>query len=371
MIDRNLMFASDNAVRDALTKQRKLTNSDLKSLFISRGILVSKETKREDLALYFSRLNHDYYDHQSIANVMGVTHRKEKSSVTYINAKFSKDEIENALYVVHGDQQQEGDNREVLVRENGFELRIDYQQIDYGKSEFCQVVNKDAVVSISETDEGISIRWPLNDYVEKIKDRLLDVMARQRDDDDNNNFEVEEIELSNIIEPKLRTNFFIRLIDLIDGYERNDVSDVYVYNPKKNDADVDEEGDIDDDSNLGTHITKVSLSGEGVQVSQELKSLYDKGFYTCKVVWTAKKKEIDSDLYQFEAQFSNPEECKAFSYMVSGVYKFKSLNKYNKSKHRVDTIEEQRFSKLIEQAAKKALIEIQNAFKKGVYNDSE
>lgn len=363
MIDRNLMFASDNAVRDALIR-RKLTNDNLKSLFISRGILVSKETDREDLSIYFSRLNHDYYDHQAIARVMGMISGKEKSSVTYINNTFSKDEIEFALNEVRDEQQNEGDTRKVSIGEKIFELKVDYKEIDYGKSEFSQVRNKDAVISISETNEGISIRWPANEYVRKIKENLLDSFAKRCEKVEN--IQIEEIELSSIRDPKLRTKFFSRLIKLIEGYQLNDVTDVFVYNPKDPQAGRDDdEVQAGENSNLGIHITKASLSGEGVLNSKELESLYDKGFYISKIIWTAKTKAVDSNLYKFEAQFSNPEECKTFSYMVRGVFKYIRPRTYNKNRTNVDILDDQRFSKLIEKAAKNALIEIRDIFAKG------
>jgi hypothetical protein len=363
MIDRNLMFASDNAVRDALIK-RRLTNDDLKSLFISRGILVSKETDREDLSIYFSRLNHDYYDHQAIARVMGIVSGKEKSSVTYINNTFTKDDIESSLNEVLDHQQNEGDKRKVTIREKVFELTVEYKEIDYGKSEFSQVRNKDAIISVSETNEGISIRWPANEYVKKIKDNLLDSLAKKIEK--VGNIQIEEIELSSIRDPKMRTTFFSRLINLVEGYKLNDVTDVFVYNPKEPEAGMDDdEIQANENSNLGIHITKASLSGEGVLNSKELKSLYDKGFYISKIIWTAKTEAVDSNLYKFEAQFSNPEECKAFSYMVRGVYKYRRPRTYNKNRTNVDTLDDRRFSRLLEKAAKNALTEIRDIFAKG------
>jgi hypothetical protein len=363
MIDRNLMFASDNAVRDALIK-RRLTNDDLKSLFISRGILVSKETNREDLSIYFSRLNHDFYDHQAIARVMGIVSGKEKSSVTYINSTFTKDEIESALNEVRDHQQNEGDTRKVTIRDKVFELTVEYKEIDYGKSEFSQVRNKDAIISISETDEGVSIRWPANEYVKKIKENLLDSLAKKYEN--VGNIQIEEIELSSIRDPKMRTNFFSRLINLVEGYIVNDVTDVFVYNPKEPEAGMDDdEIQAGENSNLGIHITKASLSGEGVLNSKELKSLYDKGFYISKIIWTAKTNAVDSNIYKFEAQFSNPEECKTFSYMVRGVYKYIKPRTYKKNRTNVDTLDDMRFSRLIEKAAKSALTEIRDIFAKG------
>jgi hypothetical protein len=74
----SLYFVSDKAVHDALN-QHKFKKDDLKDIFISRGIITSSDTPREEIALYFSTLNHDYYDHQKIAEVFAVDRKREKN----------------------------------------------------------------------------------------------------------------------------------------------------------------------------------------------------------------------------------------------------------------------------------------------------
>lgn len=343
----NLLYASDKAIRDALLK-RKFTNADLKLLFISRGILVSNKTERKDLAEYFSRLNHDYYDHKKIASVLGIVSRKEKTSITNVNDRFDDDSLERAIHMVCDEQQKVGNFAEVKSTAKGFDLRINYIQIDYSKSEFSQIIHKDAVISIESESKGLTIRWPLNDYIGDVKEKLLDSLSQVQNN--GKDLDIEELELSNIHSAELRTKFFIQLINSLDGYRLTDVTDVFVYHPKES------RGDDEDD--LGVHISKASLKGEGVLNSDELNSLYKRGFYIWKIFWTAKADAHGSDLFEFEAQFSNAEQCKTFSYMIRGVYKYKSGGKHNKGKNSVSMFEEAKLSKLIEHAAKSSLDEI-------------
>lgn len=348
----NLLYASDKAIFDALN-QHKFTNADLKQLFISRGILVSHETKRNDLATYFSRLNHDYYDHQEIASVLGVAHRKEKSSITSINNTFEAEAIENAALAVKKEQEKCGDIVETRSTNKGIEITLRYSEIDYNKSEFRQVIQKEAIVTIEADDNGIAIRWPLNDRSEEVKERFIDHLGNSDDFDDD--LDIQEIELTNIETPKLRTDFFDHLIRHISDYKLYDVTDVYVYNPK-------ESVDSDEEDEIGVHIAKASLKGEGVLNSQVLNDLYDEGFYIWKIIWTAKTNHTDSDIYEFEAQFSNPEECKNFSYLIRGMYKYKSFDEYNKGKTSISHLEEIKLSRKIESAAKASLKKIVSEF---------
>jgi len=309
----NILYASDKALFDALV-QFKFKKSDLAELFISRGVIVSKASTREDLSKYFSRLNHDYYDHELIASVLGVAHRKEKSSLTSIKNDIEKDSVEKALGALQSKRQALGERVEVRSTNKGHELIIRYTEVDYNKSEFKQVIEKEAVLLVESSGSELQIRWPQNDFVEVLKEEILDELAGVVDSDEELN--VQEIELTHVLDVKLRTKFFVNLINSMSGYDLCDVTDVYVFNPKKS-----------GDDELGVHISKASLKGEGVLESEELLSLYKKGFYLSKIVWKAKADQHEADLYRFEAQFSDAENCKRFSYMASGVYKFKIQQK--------------------------------------------
>ena len=64
-------YATDKNIFDALN-EHKVDTPNVVHLFQRRNIVVSKKTVREDLAKYFSRLTHDYYDHKDIAARLGI-----------------------------------------------------------------------------------------------------------------------------------------------------------------------------------------------------------------------------------------------------------------------------------------------------------
>ena len=359
MTSGNLFYASDKAIRDALLQQ-KFTKADLKDIFLSRGILVSNETKRDVLANYFCCLNHDYFDHQTIASILGVGTRKEKTSITNVKNSINKETLEGVIHQIRDEQQKHGDIAEIKATHKGFEIKLKYSQVDYNKSEFRQVVDKEAIVSIETDDDGVAIRWPLNDYVEDVKEKILDLLSKTTKH--NESLDIEELELTNIEGADSRTGFFTQLIELMDGLSLYDVTDVHVYHPK--------ESKDDETDNLGVHISKASLKGEGVLSSSELTSLYRKGFYIWRIIWIAKKNSFDSDLYEFEAQFADAELCRKFSYMVRGVYKYKHGGEYNKGKTSMPINEENKFSRLIESAAQNSLNKIQGTVEDDVSDEN-
>jgi hypothetical protein len=110
------------------------------------------------------------------------------------------------------------------------------------------------------------------------------------------------------------------------------------------------------DGELGIHISRVSFRGEGVLLSSELQGLVQRGFYISKIVWQAtKNSEIDSDLYEFEAQFSEPETCTRFSYLPRGYYAYMSPKQYAIARTQCTHDEDRQLSKTIEAAARASL----------------
>lgn len=170
--------------------------------------------------------------------------------------------------------------------------------------------------------------------------------------------------MEGVADPSFRTQFFERLVHNLEDLKHYDVSDVYIYHPKNVDDEPEEDSFEDQDSesldpiDTGVHIKKASLKGEKVLHSDELRGLYDRGFYIWKIVWQSKGKFHDSDVYEFEAQFSDPERFRDFSYLAKGYYGYKAGGEYNKHRKRFDNQQERALGKKIEEAARCAIEEV-------------
>ena len=341
----NIYFASDKAIYDALL-QRKFKSVDLKELFLDRGIFLSESTDRNEVALYFSRLNHDYFDHQKIANVLNVESRKEKTSVLYVGNVSADSIIESSLHSVSTDQNAIGDEAVVTLTDKGLELKIKYTEVNYNKSEFRQVSQKTGVILFEKTDSGYVLRSSQTDYVNDIRSKILDAISEKSDA----KLEILDFDLS-YIDSGNRNKFFDFLRNGLDALSSVDVSDVYVYHP-----DIINE---DEDSELDVHIRKVSLTGNRVSDSEQLASLYEKGFHTWKMRWKVQE-SVDSDRYEVEAQFEDPEHCTGFSYSILGIYHHKGIgaqpgaSAYSSQRKHLSPLQTIILSRKMEQAAKKA-----------------
>ncbi len=341
----HLYYASDKAVYDALV-QHNFKSSDVREIFLSRGILISDDTPREDVAHYFSMLNHDYYDHQKIAGIFFGATRKERTALTKVSASFDKEKLDYVAHELKRNLESEGAKVECKWAGKNYEIHIKYEDYNSNKSEFKQTVEKEAVIEIEAGGEGFLVRYPNNKFVSEAKDRLLDVMSKQMPE--QSSLVVDEISLKVLVSSGVRTDFFKKLLTSLSGYKPVDVSDVYVYNPKIKNSDTD----------VGIHITKVSLKGEGVLSSVELDGLFKTGFYITRMVWTCVAQNDQSDIYELDAQFNNLDDCEGFSYVVRGVFKYNGKGGHNKTKTACDPLPDKKMLRLLESAAHKALQEV-------------
>lgn len=337
-----IFSASDKSLYDALS-QKNVTNSDLRSLFLSRGILVSSDSSRKHLASHFARLFHDYRDYQALAKLFGSSAQRDKIATVRIATMATLNDFQSASFELKAIL--EGGGATVRVHTavgTRLDIEIKYTKVHFNKSEFRQVTTKNAVISIFSENGQLIVHAPNADEVHEWIDNLAKSVKEKTEMD----VKFDEIRLPPTMDPKTKTAFFKRLVRNVDGFILRDVSDVYVTKPKGRSEDSEA-------GNPEIRIDKASLRGQGVLESEELKLLEEKnGFYVSRIIWTAKPDVPYADIYEFEAQFASPDECADFAYLPRGYYKYLSEGDYNVSRTGFSPDEEVKYGKLIEAAAR-------------------
>ena len=358
----SIYSASDKALFDALS-QGTVTNTDIRQLFLTHGIIISRSTSRRELAAHFSRLVHDYDDFQALAKLFDTGHRRERLTSFRVKSTAQIDDYESAAHEIVKQLASNTDAANVITNEDGsLRIAVRYKTFHFNKSEFRQIETRDAIITIEQEGGTAVIRGPQNEKVDEICRSLLATIKEKVDD----KLDITEINLEHFQEPMQRTKFFVEMIELLHGYKKHDVTDVYFYNPKveiEMEEDEDESVSVsEDDINLGIRITSGMLKGEGVLASQEMSNFISRGFYISKIIWQAKRTgEFDSDIYEFEAQFSEPETCTRFSYLVRGHYKYQEDQKHSNTRTQLASGEDVELSKAIETAARASLKKLENA----------
>jgi hypothetical protein len=362
----SIYSASDKALFDAIN-QSKVTAADLRGLFLQHGMIISAKTSRRELAKHFARLLHDYHDFETLARLFDAPQRRERLAAVRVTTQMSIDVMESSVQQLITLLKEEDDSASVDRAPDGsLQLHVRYKRFNFSKSEFRQIEIKDARISIEREGDSFVIRGPQNDKVEKLKDDLLALIESASTE----SIATDEISLADIPDSAVRSKFFQMLIDHVLGYSAYDVTDVYFFNPdveldsELDDEEVGEDGEEgEDEPSLGVHIDSAKLKGGRVMESGELRNFLKDGFYISKMIWKARQSGFDEDIVEFEAQFSEPQTCTRFSYMVRGYYEYQEKGKFSKHRKQFSPSEERAMGKLIEDAARTVLHKLNSTVK--------
>lgn len=345
----SLYYATDKNVFDALN-QHKVDMPTIIKLFQRRNIIVSKKTPREDLAKYFARLGHDFFDHKDISSRLGVTPRRERITSMDVIGENKVDTLQVAIAKMKQDLESAGDVVQISRDGNTVTMNIQYSTVDYKLNEFAQVQVRDGIVEFEKTDDGYIVRNTHNEYLNNVRESVIGNLEKSMTEP----IQRKAVSLFDIPNPKLRSKFFYDLVNHLPGYMRKDVTDVFVFKSRPENVDEDEG---EEDSDADTHVERVALRGNGITRSELLNDLLeDDSYYITKIGWTAQETTGLGHIYDIEAVFSDPKDCTGFSFILSGVYPFEegvvSSRRRSPSKQEIDAI-----SRVVEAKAR-SLVEI-------------
>jgi hypothetical protein len=341
----SLYYASDKNVFDALN-EHKVDTPTVVALFERRNIVVSKRTRREDLAKYFSTLTHDYYDHKRIAARLGVASRRERTTSMDVSGVGDTDELQGVVERVKRELEASGDVVHVTREGQNLNIRVQYSEIDYKRSEFSQVQVRDGTIEFVKSPTGYVVRNTQNEYLNGVRETLLAQVEKMAPKP----LTKVVVSLFDIPSPKLRSKFFHELASSLTGFVRRDVTDVYVFKVKP-ESNVTEGEDASDDSS-DTHVERVFLRGSGVSRSEILNGLLDEeDYYIIKMGWTATESLSAGNVFDIEAGFADLRDCTGISFILKGVFPLEdgkvSVRRRSPYKHEIDSI-----SRVIESKAR-------------------
>lgn len=342
----SLYYASDKNIFDAVN-QSKVDNDTVQKLFERRNIVCSKKTPRADLANYFSQLTHDYVDHQDIAARLGIVKRRERLTSVDLAGVLEKEHISCAVENLCKALSIDGDT--VLISKNGTStfLTVQYSEIDYKKSEFSQVQNRDGQLELAKEGDGYVLRSTQSEYMDAVRDELINQLREQT----TAPLLESTISLLSIKSASVRSKFFYDLMFGLPGYVRRDVTDVFVYKARPMDP-----GDGDDETDEDGHIERVLMRGSGVSQSKLLNSLVGEGkYHISKAGWIATELLGKGFGYEIEALFNDPKDCTGFSYLLRGVYILEDNGKLSNKRRAPSPSEVEAISRAIESKARELM----------------
>ncbi len=289
-----------------------------------------------------------------------LAHRSSRSTLGSVQIRASGSQIPEAqvlqaLGEVTKALQDEGNSASVHADGSRIVLELHYEDIDYARSEFKQVQPRDAIVEFAKNESGaFVVRSTQNSYVDAAVQRIRSSLETIRGE----SLTTSAITLESHADPKERTAFFESLIKGIPGYAFVTVTEAYCFKPKVAEAiEEDEEKELEEQP----YVDRVTLRGQGVNRSFVIDDLYRAGYYIVKVVWQVKSKaSLDSDIFELEAQFSNPASCTDFSYQHRCVIHC-AEGKPTDKKRPPGALEQSAIFRLLEQAATEAYARVRGS----------
>lgn len=312
----NLFYKNDKNILDALVQQtpgKKSIQNHLKD----RGILLSVEDDKEDIAHYIAPWFTSFFDQKYIVDERSGGSSAKRFSNTELLVEYDKETLQDILTEIKQDSSL-GLNINITSHENTIVAKEAYVKPDFSKNVLSQNQPKTAEIEIIKTNENtILIRTNNDEQARKISSALKNKIREKNKD----NYEEFLISFASITDPDTRTQFFQDLINNIEGYKTTDMKSVYVSKSDlKNDNEVDEE--------KLSFIKKVMLNGGSVHQSKELTTLLEAGFYITRIEWTMESISSTGDKIDLYAEFRDTTNCSDFIYALQHVYQRKRDNDF-------------------------------------------
>lgn len=348
-MDKDIYYATDKDLFDALASKKKVyTVSQLKDLCKKRNVFVSDKEEREDIIEYFSELPHSVWDLITIRDTMKANTKTEKTT----SIKLEGNEIESNSVLEVLDELKDtrnkkyNENYNIISKDpNHIIVDIDYQEIDYGSTRLKQKQERTARIEIEKNSSGeTSIRLPANEKANEIAEAFI----KRINNDKDNTVKPKKINLSIVKNEKLRTKFFIELINNIPVLMIREVSSIHV-NAFKNNEDNEEQMDESKQQVLAKLQTAI-FKGENLLETQEYLDFEKKGFFITGITWQAVNKDT-KEICLIEAVFHNEDECTDFAYNIKGIYQQNKDGTYQKTLKPLEGIKRTELSRQIEEKA--------------------
>jgi hypothetical protein len=349
---RPIFFADYRDVYDALYSAKvKISTQFLLEFLRKRGFIFSPSTSRTTLIEVVASYAYESDELDEICDHLEVHSRPERRSSLTLNQNYSYQEIQQAFDAVKEGRSVKHEALDISnVKDGRVSIKANYYEMDEGRTALRQMRPKEGSVEVLKIGDKTRLRFPGNEHMHEIATEVIEQFRIQHTDKP---LEMTEIDLGTFDKLK-RTEFFQKLISGIDGYKRVDVKKVSVdseINVVQFDAESDETGEEDDvegeeksaeqskvEEEIKTYLRRVSLDGNSVIDTKELKNFLSSGFFISRIVWdiAPRKRNSGKPKAELEAVLEDPKNGTGFRYAVRGIYPYKKDKTYGKRRKAKD-----------------------------------
>jgi len=331
-----LYFATNKEIQDLIVQgPTRYPKEVLLDLTRARGLFLSPEASREELAAEVALLPFDYETLSSLLERAPRHQRAEKLTTESFSQVLKVEDIRKAW---QGYANENAGDEKVKIRqtEDGRVIAtVSYTELDPSKTELLQRRQREAEIQFLPGATGTEVRMPFND---KAREILRDITARINAQTDSP-VARQSIEVSHLATAKQRTDFFLHLITGLPDFTFDDVTHLKV------------------EVRIGSGKQKLSVSeGASLLDSPEYKALTAKGFFITSISWTARRPTSPYEIVEFVAAFEEGAEGTGFKYNVGNRYPYLPSRSANaKTPQPIPKDEQTPYITQLEQTARNAL----------------
>lgn len=359
-------FADDKDVADILDAP-KFNKKKLLNIALSRGLLLSDDLAVETLRDFMSRTPLSWPQLKELLGTIETPDSEEKLTTFRIESGVTLDVLQTTIADVQAIRG-ECDKETYATRlvEGGVLVHITYSEVDQQMTRVLQRVRKEMDILITPIEGGYDFRYPANKRAQAIVDKIA---ASLPVPEGSEKPQKQTLDLSAVVDPSMRTEFFILLMDSMNGFKRRNVIDLKMNRiPKEEepDDDHDDDDDADDEESaikdagekMFGLVKRMSLTGEALLSSPQFAQLKKDGFCISRTVWESIEIQGAGRVFELEALFKDGEGGKGFCYLVRGVHNHGDDGELEVTKKPLSLDDRKMMEQRIEEAAYAAMTAI-------------
>lgn len=321
-----IFFADDKDIQDLLLSS-KLGKGRLLQIAQRRGIVLPKDDSREQIISAIARMPHDWSQLSDLLDQTSTAERSDKRSMAVVPGEFTADELHRVIDQLKDDRMDSSGEQWSVVQsgKNQIMATAAFAEVDPSKTRLAQRVQREISIEIEKTSSGLQVRHSARERGTEI---IQDLVARLQESR-GQKISATIIDLSTVLNPEFRTDFFIKLGHGISGYRMDETLSV-----RGSRMSVSEESEPSDEElesqDFAAAVRKIILTGRKVDQSPEYRRFAESKFFVSEMTWTAIDDHKEGLKVEFEAGFAADESAQRFSYAVKRIWERNSNGEFKK-----------------------------------------
>jgi hypothetical protein len=304
-------YATDKDIHDLLTR---FSAERLIKVSMERGMILSHQTEKFTVINYLSRQMYSHPQLDYLVSQMDKEEKHEKTTPAKLDADLEIDQVAKVFETIRDARKDPDEQMIISHRPSGeLEVKVKYTDFDFSQATLRQRTSEEITFVVKKSGNVLDFNFKNNSKAAEI---FADV--RENIKGGNQPTITESVSLAGINDPAQRTQFFLSLMNGMEGFRLREVKDIKAERFKGLNRGG-EEAESAAKEQVETLVRKMALAGDSVWTSPEFLTMTENGFFVYSAKWRGTETEGENRTIEFEAGFSSG-ECLDFNLRVLGVY---------------------------------------------------